>query len=56
MNVPMITQQYQVFACMTAMLLDHRLDSAKCDTIVSMRIALQSYNEIDGIVAYLFRI
>ncbi len=29
---------------------------SKYDTIVSMRIALQSYNEIDGIVTYFFRI
>ncbi len=64
MRVPKSTQHYQVFACMTAMLLDHRLDSArhvyssvsKCDNIVSMNVALQSYNEIDGIVAYFFRI
>ena len=55
---------------MTAMLLDHRLDSArevhssmfsatfvsKSDTIVSMHIALQSYNEIDGIVTKFFTI
>ncbi len=41
---------------MTAMLLDHRQDIpielslSKSDTMVSMHIALQSYNEIDGIV------
>ena len=29
MRVPKSTQCYQVFACMTAMLLDHRLDSAR---------------------------
>ena len=29
---------------------------SKYDTIVSMRIALQSYNELDGIVTYFFRI
>ena len=29
---------------------------SKYDTIVSMRIALQSYNELDGIVIYFFRI
>ncbi len=59
---------------MTAMLLDHRLDSArhvhssmfscmtsatvvsKSNTFVSMHIALQSYNKIDGIVTSFFRI
>ncbi len=45
---------------MTAMLLDHRLDSArevsKSDTIVSIRISLQSYNEIDGIVVEIEKI
>ncbi len=61
MRILKITQHYQVFAYMIEMLLDHRLDSArqvhsstlvsKCDTIVSMRIALQSYNEMDGIDA-----
>ena len=29
MRVPKSTQHYQVFTCMTAMLLDHRLDSAR---------------------------
>ena len=29
MSVPKITQQYQVFACMIEMLLDHRLDSSR---------------------------
>ncbi len=64
MSVPKITQHYQVFAYVIEMLLDNRLDSAgqmhsaiiihsatsvsKCDTIVSMLIALQSYNDIDG--------
>ena len=53
--------RYQVFAYMNAMLLEktERKDRAKTvyfsqcslDTIVSMRIALQSYKEIDGIVA-----
>ena len=55
MSIPIIMQHYQVFACMIEMLLDHRLDSARQVhtgyTIVSMLIALQSYNEIDGNVA-----
>ena len=61
-NIYLIVKKYVtlpiIFACMTAMLLDHRLDSArevhlstfvsKSDTIVSIHIALQSYNEIDS--------
>ena len=47
--VPKSMLRYQLIACMTAMLLDHRLDSATI-VYISMRIALQSYNKIDGIV------
>ena len=54
MRVQKSMQCYQVFAYMTAVTLDHRLDSARQE--YQSGIALQSYNEINGILAYFFRI